>query len=86
MNVRMRVVMKEMTVCMHLYIYVYMFVHTSVCILSPHRIAHSHATPRVHADNELGPKGAKALVPALQEMTGLQQLDLMCTLPAPHLE
>ena len=37
----------------------------------------------MHAANELGPEGAKALVPALQAMTQLQSLNLYGTLPPP---
>ena len=37
----------------------------------------------MHADNDFGPEGAKALVPALQAMTQLQSLNLECTLPPP---
>ena len=39
---------------------------------------------RVHADNNLKVEGAKALVPALQAMTGLQSLNLASTLPPPY--
>ena len=38
---------------------------------------------RVHAGNMLRDEGAKALVPVLQAMTGLQSLDLYSTLPPP---
>ena len=51
--------------------------------------SHCHIAPpiptraHVHADNWLGPEGAKALVPALQAMTQLKSLNLRGTLPPP---
>ena len=51
---------------------------------SHHHIASPIITrPRVHTDNNIGPEGARALLPALQAMTGLQILLLDSTLPPP---